>query len=81
MGFPGRGADLGYDPDEEPMSAREELARIIDEADNRWQHGIGASGYDPDGPPLWIADAILESGFLERREASNGEVEDVRGRD
>lgn len=39
--------------------AVEAVARVIDEADNRWQHGVGASGYDPDGPPLWLARAVL----------------------
>ena len=43
---------------------REALATLIDEADNRWQHGIGAGGYDPNGLPLWIADAILASDWL-----------------
>lgn len=38
---------------------REQIARTIDRADNKWQHGIGASGYDPNGPPLWLADAVL----------------------
>ena len=45
-------------------TAREALATLIDEADNRWQHGIGAGGYDPDVQALWIADAILASGWL-----------------
>lgn len=40
------------------LDEREGLARLLDEADNRWQHGIGSGGYDPDGPPLWLVDAI-----------------------
>ena len=43
---------------------REALATLIDEADNRWQHGIGAGGYDPNGLPLWLADVILASDWL-----------------
>jgi hypothetical protein len=37
---------------------RERLAEALDEADTRWQHGIGSSGYDPSGPPLWLLDAL-----------------------
>lgn len=42
---------------------RLEVATILDEADNTWQHGIGASGYDPNGPPLWLVDALTRNGF------------------
>lgn len=52
------------------MSAeREELARLLDEADDRWQHGIGSGGYDPNGAPFWLADAILSSDWLRKHEA------------
>lgn len=43
---------------------RRELAELLDEADNRWQHGVGASGYDPNGPPLWLADAVIGAGWV-----------------
>lgn len=38
---------------------REALARVLDEADDHFQHGVGSGGYDPNGLPLWLADAIL----------------------
>ena len=53
----------------------EELARVVDEADDRWQHGIGSSGYDPAGPPLWIAKALQDRYIVTRRP----EVETVEG--
>jgi hypothetical protein len=40
---------------------RETVAEAIDGEDNRWQHGVGASGYDPNGAPLWLADAALDA--------------------
>lgn len=42
----------------------EALAEVLDEADNRWQHGVGASGYDPAGPPIWLAEAVIDSDWL-----------------
>jgi hypothetical protein len=43
---------------------RYQLASIIGKADDKIQHGIGWSGYDPNGTPLWLADAILESDWI-----------------
>lgn len=37
---------------------RDALAGALDRADDKIQHGIGFGGYDPDGPPLWLADAV-----------------------
>ena len=56
---------------EPDVSERDELARVIDAADNRWQHGIGSGGYDISGPVLGIpiealADAILAAGWRRR---------------
>jgi hypothetical protein len=46
------------------VSDRDDLAKILDNADNRWQHGIGSGGYDVNGPPYWLADAVLAAGWL-----------------
>lgn len=43
---------------------REALARVLDEADDHFQHGVGSGSYDPDGLPLWLADAVLSSGLV-----------------
>lgn len=40
------------------------LANILSEADARWQHGIGAGGYDIEsgGYFLMLADALVANG-------------------
>lgn len=48
---------------------REIIAKVLDDADNRWQHGIGSGGYDLEngGYFLMLADALLASDFLVKR--------------
>ena len=47
------------------MSAeREALAKILNDADDRIQHDVGFGGYDPNGLPFWLADAVLTSDWL-----------------
>jgi hypothetical protein len=60
------------------VSDRDDLAQILDDADDRWQHGIGSGGYDADGPPYWLADAVLSAGWLPpaRADAAMRELSD-----
>lgn len=53
------------------MSERDrmELADLLDRADDKIQHGMGFGGYDPNGLPFWLADAILDSDWLAARDA------------
>lgn len=64
--------DVLADAEAAPTADRDEVAEVIDAADDAWQHGIGSGGYDISGPVLGIptqalADALLAQFDIRRK--------------